>query len=46
MRKEIKKYGDSAVIVLTRADLKVYDLKIGDIVDIEDMVKIKKRGKK
>jgi antitoxin component of MazEF toxin-antitoxin module len=35
MRKEIKKWGDSAVIVLTQEDLKVYKLAVGKIVDIK-----------
>lgn len=34
MKKIIKKYGDSAVITLTPEDLKIYELKIGDIVEI------------
>lgn len=41
MRKQIKKWGDSAIIVLSPEDLKTYDLKIGDIIDISDIVKIK-----
>lgn len=46
MRKEIKQWGDSAVIVLTREDLKLYGLQIGDIVELDDIVKIQKEGKK
>ena len=45
MRKEIKKYGNSAVIVLLKEDMKNYKLKIGDIVDIEDMAKVNKNEK-
>ena len=41
MKKIIKKYGDSAVILLNPEDLKIYELKIGDVVDIE-LVKVKK----
>lgn len=41
MRKQIKKWGDSAIIVLSPEDLKVYKLKIGDIVDLSDILKIK-----
>lgn len=44
MKKKIKKYGNSAVIVLTRDNLEVYDLKIDDIIDIE-IVKTEKGGK-
>lgn len=46
MRKEIKKWGDSVVIVLTKEDLKVYDLKAGDFVDISDLIKVKGASKK
>jgi len=35
MRKQIKKWGSSAVIVLTKEDLEVYKLAIGKIIDIE-----------
>lgn len=41
MRKEIKQWGDSAVIVFTKEDLKVYNLQPGDIIDISDIVKVK-----
>ena len=34
-KKEIKKSGNSAVIVLTAENLKLYKFKIGDIVNIE-----------
>lgn len=46
MRKEIKKWGDSNVIVLTKDDLKVWNLREGDIVDISDIVVVKRRGAK
>ena len=42
----IKKYGNTFVITLSVADVKDFDLKIGDEVDIEDMIKNKKRKKK
>ena len=35
MRKIIKKYGSSHVIILNPEDLKIYNLKEGDIVDLE-----------
>ncbi len=35
MRKEIKKYGNSAVIVLTKEDLKLEKLKVGDVIEID-----------
>ena len=40
MRKEIKRWGNSAVIVLTKEDLKLRKLKIGDIVNIEELIKV------
>jgi len=43
MRKQIKKWGGSAVVVFTKEDLKGYDLKIGDIVDLADMIKVEKK---
>lgn len=33
MRKKVKKYGGSCVIVLTREDMACWDLHLGDIVD-------------
>jgi len=45
MRKEIKQYGNSAVIVLDSEDMKVYQLKYGDVLDIE-ISKIKTEVKK
>lgn len=41
MRKKIKKWGDSAVIILSPEDLETYDLKIGNIIDISDLIKVK-----
>jgi len=34
MRKEIKSYGNTNVIVLTKSDLKLYQLNVGDVVEI------------
>lgn len=34
MKKEIKAYGNTHVLVLTKEDLEVYKLKRGDILDI------------
>jgi len=45
MKKEIKKYGNSAVIVLTKEDLKLNRLSIGNIIDIT-VKKELKGGKK
>jgi len=35
MKKIIKKYGNSLVIVLNEDDRKIYGLKEGDVLDIE-----------
>lgn len=35
MKKIIKKWGDSCVITLDPEDMKVYEMKVGDIIDIE-----------
>lgn len=40
MRKQIKAYGNTSVIVFTKEDLKGYGWKIGDIIDISDASKI------
>lgn len=34
MRKEIQAYGNSSVIVLTKRDLKLYELHQGDIIEL------------
>ena len=41
MNTQIKRWGDSKVIILTKEFLKFMDLKEGDWVDISDMVKVK-----
>lgn len=35
MKKIIKKWGSSNVIILSAEDMKIYKLKEGDVVDIE-----------
>ena len=40
MKKQIKQYGNSAVIVLDSEDMRVYNLNIGDVLDLE-LCKIK-----
>ena len=40
MRRKIKKIGNSAGIILSKEDLESYKLKIGDIVDLGDIVKV------
>lgn len=35
MRKIVKRWGDSLIILLDAEDCKIYDLEVGDIVNIE-----------
>lgn len=42
MNIEIRKYGNSLIIVLPPPFAKFHDLKVGDWVDIDDIVKSKK----
>jgi len=42
MKKIIKKYGNSNVIILNPEDLKIFKLKVGDVIDIQ----LKKEEKK
>jgi antitoxin component of MazEF toxin-antitoxin module len=39
---QIKKWGDSKVLILTPEFIKFHELEVGDWVDIEDIVKIRK----
>jgi len=40
MKTQIKQWGDSLIIVLNRDFIKLKNLKLGDWVDLEDIVKI------
>jgi len=42
MKKEIKKYGNAIVIRLNPEEQKVYDLREGDIIDIQIKKEVKK----
>ncbi len=42
----VKLYGNTFVVTLTRSDVKDFELKEGDEVDIDDIMKNKKRKKK
>lgn len=42
MKKIIKRYGGSVIISLSAEELKIYKLKIGDVIEIGDLVKVKK----
>lgn len=44
--REIKKYGNSYVILLTQYDLKDLDAEPGDLVDIDDAIIRKVKGGK
>lgn len=44
MKKIIQKYGNALVIRFNKDDVQWYNLKVGDILDLGDIVKI--RGKK
>ena len=46
IRKQIKKIGNSAGIILTKEELRLRRLKIGDVIDISDIVKIKSGSNK
>lgn len=45
MRKEIKRIGNSAGLIFSQEEMKVYNLKIGDFVDVADIVKVKSKKK-
>ena len=45
MKTQIKTWGDSKIIVLSRDFLKFHDLKQGDWVDISDIVKLRVKTK-
>jgi antitoxin component of MazEF toxin-antitoxin module len=46
MRKEIKRIGNSAGIILSQEEMKVYSLKVGDVVEIDEFFKVEKGKKK
>lgn len=46
MKKEVKQYGDTLIINFNVEEQRVYNIEEGDIIDISDLVVIKKkRGK-
>ena len=45
MKKIIKAYGKSTIITLSPEDLKIYELEIGDIVEIH-LIKVEKQEEK
>lgn len=46
MKKILKKWGNSFVLVFTKEDMEAYKFKEGDIIDLSDMVVKKKEGVK
>ena len=46
MKKIIKKYGNSAIIVLSSEDLKCQDMKIGDVIEVDIQTDKQKKGVK
>ena len=46
MKKLVKKYGSSHVIILDPEDLKIYNIEEGDIIDLSDMKVEKQKRKK
>ncbi len=46
MKKIVKKYGSSHVVVFDPEDLKINNIQEGDVVDLTDMIVIKKGKKK
>jgi antitoxin component of MazEF toxin-antitoxin module len=40
-QRKVRQWGNSAVIVLMKADLKDMHINIGDMVDIEDLIILK-----
>jgi len=40
MKTQIKQWGDSAVIILNKEFMKFHNLKLGDWIDISDLVKV------
>lgn len=45
MKKLVRKYGSSLVITFNNEEQKIYNIKEGDFIDIEDIIVIKS-GKK
>ena len=50
MKKQVKRYGDTLVISFSREEQKIYNIKVGTIVDLGDMVvlnqEVKRNGNK
>lgn len=46
MKKIIKKIGDSVGIIFNKEDCKIYNLQIGDVIDLDELCIVKKRKDK
>ena len=46
MKRLVKRYGNTLVINFSKEDQDIYDIKEGDIMDIGDLIVIKKKGRK
>lgn len=42
MKKIVKKYGDTLIISFTKDEARVYDIKEGDVLDLDDILTQKK----
>ena len=43
MKKVIKKIGTSIGVIFNKEEAKIYDLEVGDIVDLNDLVKVEEK---
>ncbi len=43
MKKIIKKIGNSLGIIFDREDCNIYELKVGDVIDLDDILVLKTR---
>lgn len=41
MRKIIKKWGDSFVVVLSKEDMESYGLEEGEVIEFDNLIKVK-----
>ena len=46
IKKIVKKYGDSLIVSFTSEEQKIYGIEVGDILEISDMIIIKKSKRK
>jgi hypothetical protein len=45
MKKIIKRIGDSVGVIFNKEDVEVYNLHIGDVIDLKEIVKVKREKK-